>query len=220
MKLTRLSTIKDNLKYGVFDATVFISDDKKEYLVYHMGDLMSPNVPIVRIHSQCISGEVFLSNLCDCRLQLHGSLQMIADEQRGIVIYMYDEGRGLGLPGKLESINLEQTSGIDTVEAYRQLGYNPDLRDYTVAVDILKTFAITSVRLVTNNPKKKEALVNGGINVEQMIGLNLPITSHAIDELKVKRDKLGHFIFLQDEIDIKINGSYYYSHSTILDKIE
>jgi GTP cyclohydrolase II len=147
--------------------------------------------PVVRIHSQCTTGDVFHSLRCDCREQLHLAMRRIAEEGAGILLYEHQEGRGIGLMEKLRAYAL-QDDGLDTIEANLRLGHAVDLRDYQLAVDILRFLEIPSIRLMTNNPDKVSAVVAAGIEVVERVSADVPISPHAAHYLAVKRERLGH----------------------------
>lgn len=171
----------------------FESDGERraeEAVALVMGDVRS-KPPLVRVHSQCLTGDVFHSLRCDCRQQLELSLSMIADEEAGILIYEEQEGRGIGLMAKLQAYEL-QDSGLDTVEANERLGFKADHRDFTLPAEILKALGVTRVRLLSNNPDKVEALERAGVAVVERVSCEVPLTSHAEAYLKTKKKKLGH----------------------------
>ena len=147
--------------------------------------------PLVRIHSQCLTGDVFGSLRCDCRQQLELSLAMIAEEGAGILIYEQQEGRGIGLMAKLQAYEL-QDSGLDTVEANERLGFKADHRDFTLPGEILKALGVTRVRLLSNNPDKVEALERAGVSVVERVPCEVTPSPHAEEYLKTKKEKLGH----------------------------
>ena len=150
------------------------------------------DTPLVRIHSECITGDVFGSSKCDCGMQLDRSLQLISEEG-GILIYLRQEGRGIGLANKVKAYALQE-QGYDTVEANLQLGLLIDDRDYAVAYQILKQMGISSVRLLTNNPTKVAAMAKYGVSVTERIPVNIPSTHENQTYLKTKKEKLGHFL--------------------------
>src|SRR5437016_6150520 len=154
-----------------------------------MGDAKS--APLVRIHSQCLTGDVFHSLRCDCRQQLELSLAMIADEGSGILIYEQQEGRGIGLMAKLQAYEL-QDSGLDTVEANERLGFKADHRDFTLPGEMLKALGVSKVRLLSNNPDKVSALEQAGVEVVERVPCEVDPSPHAEDYLKTKKEKLGH----------------------------
>lgn len=155
-----------------------------------MGDVHS-TPPLVRIHSQCLTGDVFGSLRCDCRQQLEMSLAMIAAQGTGVLIYEQQEGRGIGLMAKLQAYAL-QDAGLDTVEANERLGFKADQREFTLPAEILKALGISRVRLLSNNPEKVGALQRGGIEVTERVPCEVAPSSHAEDYLKTKKEKLGH----------------------------
>jgi GTP cyclohydrolase II len=163
-----------------------------------MGDIYSAP-PIVRIHSQCLTGDVFHSLRCDCRQQLELALARITDEGSGILLYEQQEGRGIGLMAKLKAYEL-QDEGLDTVEANLKLGYKPDCREFELPAAILNQMGIKSVRLITNNPEKVEALESAGIVVAERISAEIAPEETFERYLKVKREKMGH---LSDILPVK-----------------
>ena len=146
---------------------------------------------LVRIHSQCLTGDVFHSLRCDCRQQLELSLAMISEVGSGILIYEQQEGRGIGLMAKLQAYEL-QDAGLDTVEANERLGFKNDYRDYTLPAEILKALGVTRVRLLSNNPEKVEALERAGVRVVERVPCEVTPSPHAEEYLKTKKEKLGH----------------------------
>jgi len=155
-----------------------------------MGDIHS-SPPLVRIHSQCLTGDVFGSLRCDCRQQLEMALSMIAQQNAGILIYEQQEGRGIGLMAKLQAYEL-QDQGLDTVEANEHLGFKADQREFTLPVEILKALGVSRVRLLSNNPDKVAALENGEIVVTERVPCEVASSTHSEDYLKTKKEKLGH----------------------------
>lgn len=166
--------------------------ETEEAVALALGDL-SPALgpPLVRIHSQCLTGDVFHSLRCDCRSQLELALDQIAEEGRGLLIYEHQEGRGIGLLNKLRAYEL-QDQGLDTVEANEKLGFAADLRDYALPAAILAHFGIREVRLLSNNPEKMAALENAGITVVERAPIVAPPLATTAGYLKTKREKLGH----------------------------
>lgn len=155
-----------------------------------MGDL-STSPPLVRIHSQCLTGDVFGSLRCDCRQQLEMALAMIAQAGAGVLIYEQQEGRGIGLMAKLRAYEL-QDSGLDTVEANEKLGFKADHREFALPAEILKQLGLRQVRLLSNNPDKVAALESAGIKVTERVPCEVEPSSHAANYLKTKKEKLGH----------------------------
>ena len=166
----------------------------EEAIALVMGDVHSA-APLVRIHSQCLTGDVFHSLRCDCRQQLELSLSMIADESAGILIYEQQEGRGIGLMSKLQAYEL-QDAGLDTVEANERLGFKNDYREFTLPAEILKKLGVTQVRLLSNNPEKVEALERAGVRVVERVPCEVTPSPHAEEYLRTKKEKLGHLFTL------------------------
>jgi GTP cyclohydrolase II len=187
---TRLPTM-----FGVFNLIGFeqanMSQQEAETaLVMTLGDLHD-GVPLLRIHSQCLTGEVLGSLRCDCRGQLELAMSFIADERSGLVIYEYQEGRGIGLMAKLNAYAL-QDQGLDTIEANEALGFDADCRDFSLAVAVLHQLKVQEVRLMTNNPQKVDALTKGGIEVVELIACEAPTSPYALSYLRTKKKKMGH----------------------------
>jgi GTP cyclohydrolase II len=162
----------------------------EEAVALVMGDVTS-EAPLVRIHSQCLTGDVFHSLRCDCRQQLELSLSRIADQGAGILIYEQQEGRGIGLMAKLQAYEL-QDAGLDTVEANERLGFKNDYRDFTLPAGILKSLGVTRVRLLSNNPDKVSALEGAGVSVVERVPCEVTPSPHAEEYLRTKKEKMGH----------------------------
>jgi GTP cyclohydrolase II len=163
---------------------------KEEAVAIVMGDIHS-QPPLVRIHSQCLTGDVFGSLRCDCRQQLEMALAMVAEQGAGIILYELQEGRGIGLMPKLQAYQL-QDSGLDTVEANERLGFKADQREFGLPAEMLKALEVSQVRLLSNNPDKVAALQRGGIEVTERVPCEVAPSSHSEDYLQTKKDKLGH----------------------------
>ncbi|HZW96871.1 MAG TPA: GTP cyclohydrolase II [Candidatus Eremiobacteraceae bacterium] len=162
----------------------------EEAVALVMGDIHS-TPPLVRVHSQCLTGDVFHSLRCDCRQQLEMALAMIRDLGAGILIYEQQEGRGIGLMAKLQAYEL-QDAGLDTVEANERLGFKADQRDFALPGQMLKALGVNRVRLLSNNPEKVEALQRAGIEVVERVPCEVKASPHAEEYLKTKKEKLGH----------------------------
>jgi GTP cyclohydrolase II len=173
---------------GEFGPETHAKDEEAVALV--MGDIHS-SPPLVRIHSQCLTGDVFGSLRCDCRQQLEMALSMIAENGAGILLYEQQEGRGIGLMAKLQAYEL-QDQGLDTVEANERLGFKADHREFALPAEILKALGVSSVRLLSNNPDKVAALEKGGIVVVERVPCEVTPSEHSEDYLKTKKEKLGH----------------------------
>jgi len=173
-----------------FDRTNMAKRELETALVMTLGNLQD-GVPLLRIHSQCLTGEVLGSLRCDCRGQLELAMSAIADEGSGLVIYEYQEGRGIGLMAKLRAYAL-QDKGLDTVEANHALGFDTDYRDFSLAVAVLHELNVRQVRLMSNNPQKVEALTQGGIEAIELIACEAPPSPYASSYLRTKKKKMGH----------------------------
>lgn len=168
--------------------------ETEEAVALKLGDLSShAGAALVRIHSQCLTGDVFHSLRCDCRAQLELALDQIAAENRGLIIYEKQEGRGIGLLNKLRAYEL-QDQGLDTVEANERLGFDADLRDYALPAAILRYFEVSEVRLLSNNPEKVAALEAAGIKVVERAPIVVPPLETTAEYLRTKREKLGHLL--------------------------
>ena len=182
-------------RFGVFRIIGFEGlrpKETEEAVVLKTGDLSPELGPVlVRIHSQCLTGDVFHSLRCDCRSQLELALDQIVAEGRGLLIYEHQEGRGIGLLNKLRAYEL-QDQGLDTVEANERLGFAADLRDYALPAAILNYFGITEVRLLSNNPDKVRALERAGVRVVERAPIMAPPLDTTAEYMKTKRDKMGH----------------------------
>jgi 3,4-dihydroxy 2-butanone 4-phosphate synthase/GTP cyclohydrolase II len=167
--------------------------DGKEHVAIIKGDV-SPDVPLlVRVHSECLTGDIFASRRCDCGPQLHAALDMIEQEGSGVVLYMRQEGRGIGLVNKIKAYALQE-QGLDTVEANTHLGFPPDPRDYGIGAQILHDLGVRKMRLMTNNPKKRVGLQSHGLEVVELVGLEVAPTKENLGYLETKRDKMGHVL--------------------------
>ncbi|HLC30743.1 MAG TPA: bifunctional 3,4-dihydroxy-2-butanone-4-phosphate synthase/GTP cyclohydrolase II [Dehalococcoidia bacterium] len=181
-------------RWGEFTAVAYRSDvDSDEHVALVYGDLAAKEPVLVRVHSQCLTGDVFGSLRCDCGDQMNLALQRIALEGRGVFLYMRQEGRGIGLHNKIKAYAL-QDQGLDTVEANIALGFAPDPRQYGVGAQILVDLGLRRIRLLTNNPKKRVGLEGYGLEVVDQVPIIAPITDHNRRYLETKRDKLGHLL--------------------------
>lgn len=183
--------------YGSFHATVFADDvGKKEHVAMTRGDLSrmpASYAPLVRLHSECLTGDVFGSRRCDCGRQLDGAMKLITEEGAGMVLYLRQEGRGIGLENKVRAYAL-QDQGLDTVEANVHLGFDPDERDFAVGAHMLLAMGVRTIRLITNNPAKGAALARFGISVVERIPMVVEADPYSEAYLRTKRDKLGHIL--------------------------
>jgi 3,4-dihydroxy 2-butanone 4-phosphate synthase/GTP cyclohydrolase II len=194
MKVTKVAETRLPTPFGTFKLFGFESEDKSEdLLALVMGEPKPEEATLVRIHSQCLTGDVFGSERCDCGDQLHFALDSIGQRGTGIVIYQLQEGRGIGLMNKLLAYEL-QDSGHDTVEANHHLGFEADQRNYDLCAAVLRHFRISRVRLMTNNPQKTDALASAGIQVVERIPIEIPPSDSTKKYLKTKKAKLGHLL--------------------------
>jgi GTP cyclohydrolase II len=194
MQLTikHVASAKLPTQWGIF--TIHGFEDTatgKEHVALAMGDTGSGEPLLTRIHSECLTGDCLFSQRCDCGPQLQFAIESVAAEGRGLILYLRQEGRGIGLLNKLKAYEL-QDSGADTVEANEQLGFEADSREYLICQPMLDYFKVRSVRLLTNNPRKVDALAEMGIEVAERLPIHVGINSHNESYLAVKIDKLGH----------------------------
>jgi 3,4-dihydroxy 2-butanone 4-phosphate synthase / GTP cyclohydrolase II len=179
---------------GLYDLYLYRSLlDDKHHLALVMGHPARQPSTLVRVHSECLTGDVFGSLRCDCGLQLRASMEMVAAEGHGVILYMRQEGRGIGLSKKIHAYELQE-DGLDTVEANEKLGYEADLRDYGIGAQILADLRLHKIRLITNNPKKMIGLKGYGLEIVERIPLVFPSTAHNERYLETKKTKLGHWL--------------------------
>ncbi|HSQ75520.1 MAG TPA: bifunctional 3,4-dihydroxy-2-butanone-4-phosphate synthase/GTP cyclohydrolase II [Bacteroidota bacterium] len=194
--IERLVTTTLPTRYGEFQLVLFRSSlDQAEHIALVKGTIRADVPVLVRVHSECLTGDVFGSLRCDCGEQLHAALAMVEKAGTGVVLYMRQEGRGIGLVNKLQAYRL-QDDGLDTVEANERLGFHPDLRDYGIGAQILKDLGLGKMRLLTNNPRKRVGLQGYGLDIVERVPLEIPPNASNERYLKTKRDKLGHLILL------------------------
>ncbi|MCL4235927.1 MAG: GTP cyclohydrolase II, partial [Deltaproteobacteria bacterium] len=181
--------------FGTFKSIVFQSDvDGLEHVALVKGDIGDGREPIlVRVHSSCLTGDVFSSRRCDCGPQLHAAMERIDREGRGVLLYMNQEGRGIGLTAKIKAYALQE-QGFDTVEANERLGYAPDLRDYGVGAQILSSIGVRRMKLMTNNPRKIVGLQGYAIEVVERVPIEVEPTESNREYLTVKAQKMGHIL--------------------------
>ncbi len=200
--------VKLPTKYGDFDLIPYTSlVDFEPHLAMCIGGVgleIDGQIPVqtepllVRIHSQCLTGDIFESRLCDCGTQLHQAMAQVSRAGKGVVLYMRQEGRGIGLLPKLRAYQLQQEEGLDTVEANSRLGYGPDLRHYGIGAQILFDLGVRDIRLLTNNPRKVVGLDGYGLRIVERVPIQVPPNECNIKYLKTKKDKLGHLLDAMD----------------------
>ncbi len=188
-------SVKMPTEYGDFDIVAF--EDKttgKSLFALRKGDWKDDEPVLVRVHSSCVTGDILGSLRCDCGPQLHAAMKKVHEEGQGVVLYIQQEGRGIGFMNKLKAYKLQE-EGRDTVEANVELGFKADQRDYGIGAQVLRSLGIRKLRLMTNNPKKRIGLIGYGLEIVENVPLEIEANQHNEMYLKTKRDKLGHFIF-------------------------
>ncbi|MBI5183833.1 MAG: bifunctional 3,4-dihydroxy-2-butanone-4-phosphate synthase/GTP cyclohydrolase II [Nitrospinae bacterium] len=192
--IDRVATTKLPTRFGTFDAIAFKNILNKDvHLALVKGEIRPDIDVLVRVHSQCLTGDIFGSYRCDCGEQLHKALEMITEEGSGVLLYLYQEGRGIGLINKLKAYSL-QDQGKDTVQANEALGFKPDLRDYGIGAQILVNLGIGRIRLMTNNPRKIVGLEGYGLKVVERVPLEITPCKDNLRYLRTKRERMGHLI--------------------------
>ena len=190
--VTRAAAAKLPTEYGEFDIVAYEdSVDRLTHVALVHGDLGGGENVIVRVHSSCVTGDIFHSARCDCGQQLDTAMRRIVTEGRGVLLYLNQEGRGIGLANKIRAYSL-QDEGFDTVEANERLGFPADKREYGVSVRMLVDLGVRSVRLLSNNPRKLSGVAGDGLSVSERIPLEIAASEHSRRYLKTKKDKLGH----------------------------
>ncbi|MGJ3241196.1 MAG: 3,4-dihydroxy-2-butanone-4-phosphate synthase [Anaerolineae bacterium] len=192
--VTKIASSRLPTKYGEFVATIYRDMQGKEHMALTMGDLTN-ETPLVRLHSECLTGDALGSLRCDCGEQLQSALARVAEEGNGALLYLRQEGRGIGLGNKIKAYAL-QDEGLDTIEANHQLGFPADARDYRIAVSMLNDLDITELRLLTNNPDKQDALQSRGIDVVERVPHEIKPHSENWSYLQTKASKMGHLLNL------------------------
>ncbi len=187
-------------EYGEFHLVAYETEiDNNTHLALVLGDVAGRPDVMVRVHSECLTGDVFHSLRCDCGSQLHEAMRIIAAEGNGALVYMRQEGRGIGLVNKLKAYKL-QDQGLDTAEANIHLGFDPDPREYGIGAQILRDLGITTFRLITNNPVKRKGLQGYGLEITGRVPIEIPANKHNEKYLKTKREKFGHLLAEFDEV--------------------
>ncbi|MET4104993.1 bifunctional 3,4-dihydroxy-2-butanone-4-phosphate synthase/GTP cyclohydrolase II [Hymenobacter sp. UYP22] len=196
--ITREISVKLPTDYGDFDLIAYTQrTTSAQHLALVKGDISGPEPVLVRVHSSCVTGDIFGSCRCDCGPQLHRAMQQIEREGRGVIVYMNQEGRGIGLLNKLRAYKLQE-QGRDTVEANLELGFGMDERDYGVGAQILRDLGISKMRLLSNNPRKRTGLIGYGLEIVDSVAIEVEPNQHNERYLTTKRDKLGHTILHKD----------------------
>jgi len=190
----RLETVRMPTDYGEFSLHLFRSRiDDQHHLALVKGEVSGKKPVLVRVHSECLTGDVFGSRRCDCGPQLHAAMERIDKEGSGVILYMRQEGRGIGLPAKLHAYRLQE-QGLDTVEANLKLGFPMDLRDYGVGAQMLSELGVNKIRLLTNNPKKVVGLQGHGLEIVEQLPIRVSPNPHNARYLKTKKDRMGHLL--------------------------
>jgi 3,4-dihydroxy 2-butanone 4-phosphate synthase/GTP cyclohydrolase II len=190
---------------GEFRAIVYSNDvDKHEHLALVKGDIDPEKEIMVRVHSECLTGDVFGSDRCDCGAQLQAAMRMVSEAGTGVILYMRQEGRGIGLINKLKAYALQDNEGLDTVDANIELGFKPDLRDYGIGAQILRDLGVRKMCLLTNNPKKIVGLEGYDMEVTNRQSIEVGAVPENLDYLQCKKDKMGHILDLSKATDIKV----------------
>ena len=190
----RVETVRMPTDFGEFDLHLYRSTtDGQHHLALVKGEVTGQAGVLVRVHSECLTGDVFGSRRCDCGPQLHQAMKQIAQEGRGVIVYMRQEGRGIGLAPKILAYKLQER-GLDTVQANLKLGFKMDLREYGLGAQILVDLGLKTIRLLTNNPKKIVGLEGYGLEVIEQVPIRVPPNPHNARYLKTKREKLGHLV--------------------------
>lgn len=205
MTVRFIETCRLPTPFAVFDMHGFEElESGQEHIVLTLGDVSDGQPVLARTHSECLTGDALFSMRCDCGYQLEQALQCIAKEGRGILLYLRQEGRGIGLLNKIRAYHL-QDQGADTVEANEQLGFAADLRDYTICYSMLAHLGIDSLRLMTNNPRKVEALKAGGVDIVERLPIEVGRNPYNNAYLQTKASKLGHWLLSHQDDDIPEN---------------
>ena len=193
----RSATAEMPTAYGEFRAIVYENEiDHVDHMALVRGEIRPEDAVLVRVHSECLTGEAFGSQRCDCGEQLQDSLKMIDDEGCGVLLYMRQEGRGIGLKNKIRAYELQDVEGLDTVEANERLGFPADMRDYGVGAQILADLGVRRMRLITNNPGKRAGIEGYGLEIVERVSLEIEPNEKNLEYLRTKKEKLGHVLHL------------------------
>ncbi len=197
--IERKESVKMPTDHGTFQMTAYKQlSNGLTHLALTKGDWKEADPVMVRVHSSCVTGDIFHSNRCDCGDQLQAAMEQVEAEGKGVIVYMNQEGRGIGLINKLRAYRLQE-EGMDTVEANHALGFNSDERDYGVGAQILRDLGVRKIRLLTNNPKKRAGLIGYGLEIVENVALEVESNQHNAQYLKTKKEKLGHSLKLGNQ---------------------
>jgi 3,4-dihydroxy 2-butanone 4-phosphate synthase/GTP cyclohydrolase II len=194
--IRRAAVVEMPTEYGDFQLIAYENTQDNETHLALVKGTWEPGEPVLtRVHSSCVTGDIFGSCRCDCGPQLHSAMQMVEREGKGVILYMHQEGRGIGLLNKLRAYKLQE-QGMDTVEANEALGFKPDQRDYGVGAQILRDLGVRKLRLMTNNPKKRAGLIGYGLEIVENVPIEIEANDHNRRYLTTKREKMGHLLHL------------------------
>lgn len=190
--VTRAATARLPTEFGDFNIHVYeIPSTGETHVALVKGEIGDGEKVLTRVHSSCVTGDIFHSARCDCGPQLHLAMKRVSDEGRGVILYLYQEGRGIGLANKIRAYALQE-QGFDTVEANEALGFEADSRDYTVGVQILMDLGVKSTRLLSNNPLKLSGVTGDGLSVTERLPIEIPASEWNTHYLRTKKEKMGH----------------------------